>query len=109
MPVLQRGCVKSVQFINRWVKGTYISNTKTLQVQVDINQVNPAKSFVVFYEIKYATGDPSNETHYAYADNDSKFELHSIESRCVTFKRYNDTTNNDQWFYHVVFQLVEFY
>ena len=104
--LLQRGCVKSVQLINQWVKTTHISETTTLQV--DINQVNPAKSFVVFYEIKYATGDPSNETHYEPINENFNFELHSIESRCVTFKRYGDTPNV-QWFFHVVFQLVEFY
>ena len=103
--LLQRGCIKSVQFINRWVEGIRDSNSGTATLQVDINQVNPAKSFVLFYDVQYNTYDTNNEANYLLSGN---FELHSIESRCVTFKRYNITSDN-QWFFHVVFQLVEFY
>ena len=53
-----------------------------------------------------------NNNDGGYISNDvCGFEIHSIESRCVKF-RYNRNSNDgnvDTYFFHVVFQLVEFY
>ena len=46
-----KGCVKSVQFINQWIKTTI--DNGTYMIQANINQVDPSKSIVLFNEIKW--------------------------------------------------------
>ena len=108
MTLLRRGFVKSVQLIDKWVILTKVDNLTTLQV--DVNQVDPTKSIVLYNDFKIAAGaDPSNNdvTCFSYVNN--RFELHAIENRCVKFTIADkkDTSHGD--YCHVVFQLVEFY
>ena len=92
MPLLQRGCIKSIQLIDKWVIITIVDNIPTLQV--DVNQVDPTKSIVLFNGFKIAAGaDPSKYDVTCYSYKDNRFELHAIENRCVKFtiadkKRY---------------------
>ena len=102
MPLLQRGCIKSIQLIDEFVKP--VSRTT---IQVNINQVNPAKSIVLFnaFKIRILDSDKNDGYESAYADA----ELHSIESSCVKFTSYSTAGVDVRFLYRVVFQLVEFY
>ena len=101
-------CVKSVQFINQWIKTTIDNGTYILQA--NINQVDPSKSIVLFNEIKWYTKNPGDFSDNSLGHEDSMFELDSIESRCVKFRYHHSAgiapSSNS---YHVLFQLVEFY
>ena len=113
--MLNRGVVKSIQFVKQWVKLTNVEEIDSYHntgiLQVNINQVNPAKSIVLFNG-DFSINENINNNDGGYISNDvCGFEIHSIESRCVKF-RYNRNSNNgnvDTYFFHVVFQLVEFY
>ena len=102
MSLLQRGCVKSVQMIDEFVKP--VSRTT---IQVNINQVNPAKSIVLFEGFKICILDSDNNSGYESSYTDA--QLHSIESSCVKFTAYSAAGVDDRFLYRVVFQLVEFY
>ena len=103
-----KGCVKSVQFINQWIKTTIDNGMYT--IQANINQVDPSKSIVLFNEIKWYIRNPGDFGDNSLGHIDNLFELDSIESRCVKF-RYHRTVDiaSSSSLYHVVFQLVEFY
>ena len=115
--MLNRGVVKSIQFVKQWVKLTNVEEIDSSYhyttgiLQVNINQVNPAKSIVLF-DGDFSMNENINNNDGGYFSNDvCGFEIHSIESRCVKF-RYNRNINNDNvdtYSFHVVFQLVEFY
>ena len=110
--LLQRGCIKSVQFINQWVKPTLSApddkRYRTSTIQVNINQVNAAKSIVLFNGINSFTdnSDPSVLSYIKY--DDTCYTIDSIENNCVKFILVGLMTSNDILF-HVVFQLIEFY
>ena len=104
--LLQRGCIKSVQFINQWIKPTIDNGTH--MIQANINQVDPSKSIVLFNEINWYIIKPGDFKNLLEITN--HFELDSIESRCVKFRYYYDGgIDLSSYLYHVVFQLVEFY
>ena len=102
MSLLQRGFVKSVQLINQTVKMTQ----SDAMLQFNINQVNPAKSIVLF------DGDMiwSSGSYYGEMTNNYRYaiELYSIESNCVKFRSVIGY-HNDKSFFHMSFQVVEFY
>ena len=106
MTLLQRGCIKSIQLIKQWVK---INDSGLLQV--DIKQVDPTRSIVLF-RYNWFTKTPDDNNNYIF-DTRAGLELYSIESRCVKFgipSVVNSTyIKTDDNFYYVVFQLVEFY
>ena len=102
MTLLQRGFVKSAQLINQTVKMT----ESDAMLQFNINQVNPAKSIVLFDgDMIWSSGGYDGEmtNNYRYA-----IELYSIESNCVKF-RSNDGYSERYPFFHIPFQVVEFY
>ena len=103
-----KGCVKSVQFINQWIKTTI--DNGAYMIQANINQVDPSKSIVLFNEIKWYITNPGDFGDKSLGHVDNMFELDSIESRCVKFRyhRSADIAPSSN-LYHVVFQLVEFY
>ena len=82
--LLQRGCIKSVQFINQWVKPTLSAPDDrqycTSTIQVNINQVNAAKSIVLFNGINSFSdnSDPSVLSHIKYYD--TRYNIDSIEN-----------------------------
>ena len=107
MTILQRGCIKSIQLIDKWVKPITINGITTLQV--DVNQVDPTKSIVLFNGFRLNAGaDPSKYDDVTCTDaKNTTFELHAIEILCVKFTMADKRNASD--YYHVVFQLVEFY
>ena len=103
MPLLQRGCIKSIQLIKQWVKFN-----DSGPIQVDIKQVDPTRSIVLFTKCNWITETPDDNNNYIFSER-AGLELYSIESRCVKFGMpvVRNTSNTN--FYYVVFQLVEFY
>ena len=100
--MLARGVVKSIQLINQTVKMT----ESDAMLQFNINQVNPAKSIVLFDgDMIWSSGGYDGEmtNNYRYT-----IELYSIESNCVKF-RSNDGYAERYPFFHIPFQVVEFY
>ena len=118
MTLLQRGCIKSVQFINQWVKLTNVENGDRSYyyaagiLQFNINQVNPTKSVVLFNDSITMNKNTSN-SYPGIGVSSGTFivKIHSIESTCVKFRwnRIIDRNEYDDWFYNGVFQVVEFY
>ena len=107
MSLLQRGCIKSIQLIKQWVKFNDIG-----LIQVDINQVDPTRSIVLFIKCNWITKTPDDNKNYTFIERGG-LELYTIESRCVKFGIPSVLNsihiNSDDNFYYVVFQLVEFY
>ena len=103
MSLLQRGCIKSIQLIKQWVK----FNNDTGLIQVDINQIDPTRSIVLFTQCNWLRRTLDDND---YISTNIDLELYSIESRCVKFgvPTVRNSYHNDN-FYYVVFQLVEFY
>ena len=102
MTLLQRGVVKSIQLIHQTVKMT----ESDAMIQFNINQVNPAKSIVLYdgnmiWSCDRYDGDWSHNYNYG-------IELYSIESNCVKF-RSNGEYLDRYSFFHIPFQVVEFY
>ena len=100
--MLARGVVKSIQLINQTVKMT----ESDAMLQFNINQVNPAKSIVLLDGDMIMTSDGYNGglvANYKYS-----LELYSIESNCVKFRSVIGY-HNDKSFFHMSFQVVEFY
>ena len=98
--MLARGVVKSVQLINQTVKMT----ESDAMLQFNINQVNPAKSIVLLDGDMIWASD-SYDGHLINNYHDS-IELYSIESNCVKFR---SVYGNTRPFFHISFQVVEFY
>ena len=102
MTLLQRGFVKSAQLIAQTVNVTGSDR----MIQFNINQVNPAKSIVLLDGDMIMTSDGYNGslvTNYHYT-----IELYSIESNCVKFRSVIGY-HSDHSFFHMSFQVVEFY
>ena len=102
-----KGCVKSVQFINQWINTT--NDNGIFMIQANINQVDPSKSIVLFNGIIWNIKNPGDFGGNSLNHGNNNFELDSIESRCVKFSCHFNTTSQESRYYHVVFQLVEFY
>ena len=102
MSLLQRGCIKSIQLIKQWVKPNDIG-----LIQVDIKQVDPTRSIVLFTKCNWYKKAPDDNN---YISIDGRLELYSIESSCVKFgiPTVRNSYSSDN-FYYVVFQLVEFH
>ena len=102
MSLLQRGCIKSIQLIKQWVKFNDIG-----LIQVDIKQVDPTRSIALITDCHWCTKTLDDNN---YISINGGLELYSIESRCVKFSMPTITNSySSDKFYHVVFQLVEFY
>ena len=100
MSLLQRGFVKSIQLINQTVKMT----ESDAMLQFNINQVNPAKSIVLLDgDMIWASDSYDGRLLTNYHDT---IELYSIESNCVKFRSVFGATRP---FFHISFQVVEFY
>ena len=100
--MLARGVVKSIQLINQKVKMTQ----SDAMLQFNINQVNPAKSIVLLDgDMIWASDGYDDRLLTNYHDG---IELYSIESNCVKF-RSNDGYSDRYPFFHIPFQVVEFY
>ena len=99
MSLLQRGFVKSAQLINQTVKITESDD----MIQFNINQVNPAKSIVLLDGDMIWVSEGYNGLLTCYKN---AIELYSIESNCVKFRSVGVSAEP---FYHISFQVVEFY
>ena len=86
----------------------FVKPVSKTTIQVNINQVNAAKSIVLFNGINSHTdnSDPSVLSSIRYYD--SYYTIDSIENNCVKFI-FVGSMSSDNSLYHVVFQLIEFY